>query len=214
MVHRTGPPSYSTTKDPVDPGSWSRESKRPSFRLDFWTICVRSDRYLFFSDDCSPQYRSRTTRAGFPNGFRGTKIVLGEPHRFDLFEACNVHPVAGTRKYLMPVEAWATGSDWRRSSRAWTPNALIRSNSVTFPDGRAVRTEDFSHGETIRDGVGQTLTIDPCRLRCLYQGPDLAASGHDSRLPWKLSLSTQTNSSCRSLRKKGARTCPPPPGDR
>lgn len=224
MVYQTGPPSYSTTTDPSKPESWSAprlffdseppvvtENKGNGFWLDFWTICDRTDCYLFFSDDNGHQYRSRTTRAEFPNGFRDTEIVLAEPNRFDLFEASNVYRLGRSGPYLMLVEALATRSDWRRYFRAWTAdtldgtwtpladteaNAFIRSNNVTFAQGQSAWTQDFSHGELIRDGVDQTLTIDPCRLRFLYQGMDPAASGDYSQLPWRLGLLTQTNTTC------------------
>ncbi|CAM5743629.1 Beta-xylanase OS=Streptomyces alboniger OX=132473 GN=CP975_02970 PE=3 SV=1 [Streptomyces alboniger] len=224
MVYQTGPPSYSTTTDPSEPGSWSAprsffegepavvtENKGAGGWLDFWTICDRTACYLFFSDGNGHQYRSRTTRAEFPSGFRDTTIVLSEPDRFDLFEASNVYRLGDSGTYLMLVEALATKSDWRRYFRAWvsdglggawTPladteaNAFIRANNVTFGGGQPAWTKDFSHGELIRDGVDQTLTISPCRLRFLYQGIDPAAVGDYSQLPWLLALLTRTNSSC------------------
>jgi endo-1,4-beta-xylanase len=217
MVHQTGPPSYSTTDDPSKPGSWSApqyfftgepqvvaDSKGAGGWLGFWTICDRADCYLFFSDGNGHQYRSRTTPAEFPNGFRDTTIVLSEPNRFDLFEASNVYRLGDSGTYLMLVEALATRSDWRRYFRAWTADSLggvwtplaDTEANVTFPAGRAAWTKDFSHGELIRDGVDQTLTVDPCRLRFLYQGMDPAASGDYSQLPWRLSLVTRTNSTC------------------
>lgn len=224
MVYQTGPPSYSTSKDPADPGSWSAprtfldseppvvtENKGSGGWLDFWTICDKTDCYLFFSDDNGHQYRARTTVAEFPGGFRDTTVVLSEPNRFDLFEASNVYRLGDSGTYLMLVEALATGSDWRRYFRAWTADSLggtwtpladteagafIRSNNVTFADGQTAWTTDFSHGEMIRDGVDQTLTINPCRLRYLYQGMDPSAGGDYSQLPWRLGLLTQTNSSC------------------
>jgi endo-1,4-beta-xylanase len=224
MVYQTGPPSFSTSKDPTDPLSWSApryfmqteppvvtQNKGTGFWLDFWTICDNTDCYLFFSDDNGHEYRSRTTLAEFPGGWRDTAVVLSEPNRFNLFEASNVYRVGTTGRYLMLVEALATGSDWRRYFRAWTADGLggtwtpladteanpfIRSVNVTFAAGQTAWTEDFSHGELIRDGVDQTLTIDPCRLRYLYQGLDPATSGSYSQLPWRLALLTQTNSSC------------------
>ncbi|MET8976697.1 non-reducing end alpha-L-arabinofuranosidase family hydrolase [Streptomyces sp. NPDC004539] len=224
MVYQTGPPSYSTSDDPSDPLSWSAprgffaaepdvvtQHKGDGGWLDFWTICDDTDCYLFFSDDNGHQYRSRTTLAEFPNGFRDTTIVLSEPNRFDLFEASNVYRVEGTGQYLMLVEALATGADWRRYFRAWTAdrldgtwtpladtvaNPFIRSSNVTFDPEVPAWTKDFSHGELIRDGVDQTLTIDPCTMRYLYQGLDPAASGSYSQLPWRLALLTQTNSTC------------------
>ncbi|MFI9170338.1 non-reducing end alpha-L-arabinofuranosidase family hydrolase [Streptomyces lincolnensis] len=224
LVFQNGPPVYSTTTDPTRPESWSTprpffdgeppiltENKGPGGWLDFWTICDTSDCYLYFSDGNGHQYRSRTTRAEFPGGFRDTAIVLSEPNRFDLFEGGNVYRLGDSGKYLMLVEALATGSDWRRYFRAWTAdrldgtwtpladtetNPFLRSTNVTFADGRPAWTQDFSHGEMIRSGVDQTLTIDACRLRFLYQGMDPASSGDYSQLPWRLGLVTQTNSTC------------------
>ncbi|MFJ2558023.1 MULTISPECIES: non-reducing end alpha-L-arabinofuranosidase family hydrolase [unclassified Streptomyces] len=224
MVYQTGPPSYSTSKDPTRPGSWSTprlfmdteppvllENKGDGGWLDFWVICDRTDCYLFFSDGNGHQYRARTTLAEFPGGFRDTAVVLTAPNRFDLFEASNVYRVGDSGTYLMLVEALATGSDWRRYFRAWTADRLdgtwtpladteavpfARANNVLFEPGQAAWTRDVSHGELIRDGVDQNLTIDPCRLRFLYQGLDPDASGDYSQLPWRLGLLTQTNSTC------------------
>ncbi|MGN9758687.1 non-reducing end alpha-L-arabinofuranosidase family hydrolase [Streptomyces sp. SD31] len=187
------------------------ENKGPGGRLDHWVICDDTDCHLFSSDGNGHEYRSRTTVAEFPNGFRDTTVVLSEPNRFDLFEGSNVYRLGSSGKYLMLVEAPATGSDWRRCFRAWTADSLggartplaeteanpfIRSTNVTFGPGQPAWTTDFSHGEMIRDGVDQTLTINPCRLRFLYQVMDPAADGDYSQLPWKLGLVTQTNSSC------------------
>ncbi|MGW7046515.1 non-reducing end alpha-L-arabinofuranosidase family hydrolase [Streptomyces avermitilis] len=224
MVYQTGPPSYSTTDDPTRPDTWSAprnffdaeppvvtQNKGNGFWLDFWTICDTTDCYLFFSDDNGHQYRARTTVAEFPNGFRDTTVVLAAPNRFDLFEASNVYRLGTSGKYLMLVEALATGSDWRRYFRAWTADSLggtwtpladteanpfIRSGNVTFGAGGSAWTKDFSHGEMLRAGIDQSLTIDPCRLRFLYQGMDPAASGDYSQLPWRLGLLTQTDSTC------------------
>jgi endo-1,4-beta-xylanase len=120
-----------------------------------------------------------------------------------------VYKVKGTDRYLLDVEA--IGSDGRRYFRSWTSTALdgqwtpladteanpfIRSSNVTFAPGVTPWTQDFSHGEMIRSGVDQNLTIDPCHLQFLYQGEDPSASGDYSQLPWRLGLLTQTNSTC------------------
>nr|BBJ56023.1 hypothetical protein SAVMC3_86520 [Streptomyces avermitilis] len=69
---------------------------------------------------------------------------------------------------------------------------------MTFGAGGSAWTQDFSHGEMLRAGVGQSLTIDPSRLRFLYQGMDPAASGDCSQLPWRLGPLAQTDSTCRT----------------
>ncbi|AXE84083.1 Extracellular exo-alpha-L-arabinofuranosidase precursor [Streptomyces sp. Go-475] len=47
-----------------------------------------------------------------------------------------------------------------------------------------------------RTGAGQTLTIDPRRLRFPCQGMDPAAGGAYGRLPWRPALLTRTNPTC------------------
>jgi endo-1,4-beta-xylanase len=54
-------------------------------------------------------------------------------------------------------------------------------------------TKDISHGEMIRGGYDQTLAIDPCDLRFLYQGYDSSVSYSDYKaIPWRLGLLTRT----------------------
>lgn len=215
LVYQTGLPSYSTTDDPTDPESWSaprnfqdsmpdivRDNIGNGFWLDFWVVCDRRMCYLFSSDDNGHLYRAETTVRDFPNGFDNTQIVLEDPDRFRLFEAANVYKVRGTKRYLLLVEA--IGSDGRRYFRSWTAKGITgtwtpladteahpfaRSNNVTFPDG--AWTMDISHGEMLRDGADQTMTIDPSCLQFLYQGMDPAAGGDYSQLPWRLGLLTQ-----------------------
>jgi endo-1,4-beta-xylanase len=222
LVYQTGLPSYSTTNDPLKPSTWSApKNLLPSmpqiiadnigngYWVDMWVICDHVNCYLFSSDDNGHLYRSQTTVADFPDGFGHTVIAMQDPNRYALFEASNVYKVKGTGEYLLDVEA--IGSDGRRYFRSWTSTALdgqwtpladteanpfIRSSNVTFAPGVTPWTQDFSHGEMIRSGVDQNLTIDPCHLRFLYQGEDPSASGAYSQLPWRLGLLTQTNSTC------------------
>ncbi|MDN0196505.1 non-reducing end alpha-L-arabinofuranosidase family hydrolase [Streptomyces sp. S.PNR 29] len=146
------------------------------------------------------------------------------------------------RRHLRAVEARAhrllrlvqgatapqTFLDRRRNVRArtadrpdgtWTPpadtetNALIRSDNVMFAAGQPAWTEDFSHGEMIRAGVGQTLASDPCLLRFAYRnGP-----GRERRLlpaapaagpadPDRLLLLTDHRARPLRSRQKGTRT--------
>jgi hypothetical protein len=220
LVFQTGNASYSTNPDISNPNGWSAPrnfySSMPSiiaqnigsgFWVDMWVICDSANCYLFSSDDNGHLYRSQTSLASFPNGFTNTVIAMQDSNRNNLFEASNVYKVAGRTQYLLLVEA--IGSDGRRYFRSWTSSAITgpftalaatesnpfaRSNNVTF-SGTAW-TRDISHGEMIRAGTDQTLTISPCNIRYLYQGLDPNAGGDYNSLPWRLALLTQTNSTC------------------
>jgi hypothetical protein len=219
MVYQTGVPTYSTSTDPGNPRSWTTprnfmnsepaivtQNKGAGAWLDFWMICDTANCYLFSSDDNGHIYRSQTTLANFPNGFGNTVIAL-QDSRFALFEGSAVYKVSGINQYLLLQEA--IGSDGRRWYRSytsgslngsWTPhlatesNPFARSNTVSF-NGTAW-TRDFSHGELIRAGNDQTVPLNPCRLQFLYQGQDPNASGDYIRLPWRMGLLTQSNSTC------------------
>jgi endo-1,4-beta-xylanase len=220
LVYQTGNASYSTNPDISNPNGWSAPrnfySSMPAiiaqnigngFWVDMWVICDTANCYLFSSDDNGHLYRSQTTVGSFPNGFTNTVIAMQDSNRNNLFEASNVYKVAGQNQYLLLVEA--IGSDGRRWFRSWTSSAIAgpwsalaatesnpfaRSNNVTF-SGTAW-TRDISHGEMVRAGTDQTLTISPCNIRYLYQGLDPNAGGDYNSLPWRLALLTQTNSTC------------------
>ncbi|MGQ4365663.1 non-reducing end alpha-L-arabinofuranosidase family hydrolase [Streptomyces sp. SAS_272] len=219
LVYQTGNASYSTNPDISNPNGWSaprnfyssmpdiiRQNIGNGYWVDMWVICDSANCYLFSSDDNGHLYRSQTTVGQFPNGFTNTVIALRDS-RNALFEASNVYKVQGSNQYLLLVEA--IGSDGRRWFRSWTSTSLAgswtqlaasegtpfaRANNVSFPAG--AWTRDISHGEMIRAGNDQTLTIPACRLQYLYQGLNPNASGDYNLLPWRLGLLTQTNSTC------------------
>jgi endo-1,4-beta-xylanase len=58
---------------------------------------------------------------------------------------------------------------------------FARANNVTF-DG-TVWTRDISHGEMIRNGTGQTLTIGLYNLRSVHQGMDPGATDPTTSCP-------------------------------
>ncbi|MFG1706246.1 non-reducing end alpha-L-arabinofuranosidase family hydrolase [Nonomuraea sp. M3C6] len=220
LVYQTGNASYSTTTDIANPRSWSapqnfypsmpdiiRQNIGNGYWVDMWVICDTVNCYLFSSDDNGHLYRSQTTVANFPNGFTNTVIAMQDANRNNLFEAANVYKIKGTNQYLLLVEA--IGTDGRRYFRSWTSTAITgpwtqlaatesnpfaRANNVTFDT--TAWTRDISHGEMLRDGYDQTLTISSCQLRYLYQGKDPNAGGDYNSLPWRLALLTQTNSTC------------------
>ncbi|MET9230191.1 non-reducing end alpha-L-arabinofuranosidase family hydrolase [Lentzea sp. NPDC003310] len=222
LVYQTGSnASYSTTTDISNPSSWStprnfyangmpqiiRDNIGNGYWVDFWTVCDTAKCYLFSSDDNGHLYRSETTLGQFPNGFTNTVIAMQDSNRNRLFEAANVYKIAGKDQWLLVHEA--IGSDGRRWFRSWTApaitgpwtaladsesNPFARANNVTFPGGQWTR--DISHGEMVRTNVDQTMEISPCKLSYLYQGMDPNAGGEYNRLPWRLGLLTQTNSTC------------------
>ncbi|MFB6846882.1 non-reducing end alpha-L-arabinofuranosidase family hydrolase [Streptomyces sp. NPDC056373] len=179
---------------------------RDSDWVDMWVICDSGNCYLFSSDDNGHLYRSQTTTGQFPNGFTNT-VIAAQDSKYALFEASNVYKVQGSNQYLLLVEA--IGSDGRRYFRSWTSGSLTgswtplaasesnpfaRAGNVAFPSG--AWTRDISHGEMIRAGHDQTMTIPSCRLQYLYQGMNPNAGGDYNLLPWRLGLLTRTNSSC------------------
>jgi hypothetical protein len=215
LVYQSGAPTYSTADDPGRPDTWSRPQSffadEPSIVtsnqglggwLDFWVICNTSDCYLFFSDDNGNWYRSRTTVREFPAGFRNTVIVMHDSNGKSLFEGSNVYAIEGTDKYLALVEAIGpTGSrffrswvadrldgQWTALADTWnTPFAGV--NNVSFAREADPWTRDVSHGEMIRDGYDETLTIDPCNLRFVYQGVNPTKTNVAySQLPYQLAL--------------------------
>ncbi|MFH9860388.1 non-reducing end alpha-L-arabinofuranosidase family hydrolase [Streptomyces sp. NPDC017202] len=219
LVYQTGNASYSTNPDINNPNGWSaprnfyssmpdiiRQNIGNGYWVDMWVICDSANCHLFSSDDNGHLYRSQTSVGQFPNGFTNT-VIAAQDSKYALFEASNVYRVQDTNQYLLLVEA--IGSDGRRYFRSWTASSLAgswtplaasesnpfaRAGNVTFPAGSWTR--DVSHGEMIRAGYDQTLSINSCRLQYLYQGLNPNASGDYNSLPWRLGLLTQTNSTC------------------
>jgi endo-1,4-beta-xylanase len=122
-----------------------------------------------------------------------------------LFEASNVYLMKGTGRYLALVEAFDATSFYHRYFRSWTADSLdgtwtplqdtftapfASTGNVAFPG--SPWTADISHGEMIRDGHDETLTIDTCHLQYLYQGFDPSAPTNPyNGIPWRLGLLTQ-----------------------
>jgi len=225
LIFQGGDPMYSTTSNIDDPLSWS--AAQPFFGkipeqtkkvlgknswLDFWIICDEKKCYLFNSDDGGQLYRSETTIGQFPKGFTNTAIAL-QDSRDKLFEASMTYKVAGTGTYITMVEAMGPKGRYFRSwtsdrlDGAWTPladsleNPFAGADNVNF-DGPAW-SEGISHGELVRAGYDQTLTVDFCKpLQFLYQGvaPNSGAKEY-YQLPYRLGLLTATrqpvlNSGC------------------
>jgi hypothetical protein len=191
---------YSTNPDINNPNGWTAPRQllvgEPAGALDFWVICDDTDCHMFFSRDDGVLYKSKTTIANFPN-FNGFETVMADT-RERLFEASNVYKVDGTNKYLLLVEAFAPRyfRSWTSESLdgPWTALADTQQNpfagaaNVTFGGG-AAWTNDISHGELIRSGFNQRLTINACNMQFLYQGTPNPGGAYEL-IPYDLGLLT------------------------
>ena len=216
LVFQSGPPMYSTADDPGDPKGWA--PPKPFFAaepaivagnggwLDFWVICDDAACYLFFSDDHGRWYKSKTAIDQFPNGFGEPVVVLQDTNAGRIYEASNVYKLNGTNQYLAIIEAFDQTSDNRRYFRSWIADSLEgpwlpwqASGSFPFAGERNVAfdgaawTRDISHGEAIRAGYDETLALDPCHLRYVFQGADPTANtgGDYNKIPWQIGVISQ-----------------------
>jgi hypothetical protein len=219
LIFQSPQPQYSTAADPTQPATWStpqnffasQPANVPNW-IDFWVICDSANCYLFFSGDDGRFWRSQTTIQNFPNGFGTPVLVMQAANQFDLFEASCTYNLQGLNQYLTIIEALG-GPNGNRYFRAfvtdqlnsdhWTPIPTATTfaqpfagiNNVTFASGVTPWTSDISHGEMIRVGYDETLTIDPTNLQFLYQGnsPQSPPPTYID-IPWQLGLLTSTTS--------------------
>ncbi len=170
--------------------------------IDFWVICDRTGAYLFFTGDDGRFWRSRTALSDFPKGWSKPELVLELPQN-EFFEATCTYRLKGLEKFLTIAEAIGPGSkryykayiadrldgEWKPAAGSWEkPFASI--NNVKFADGVAPWTDSISHGELLREGCDETLTVDPAHLQFLFQGctADERAGKDYGHYPWRLGL--------------------------
>lgn len=212
LIFQSGQPQYSTTDDINKPETWSKpqdffngvpESVFKKSWLDFWVICDKDYAYLFFTGDNGRFYRSRTTLKDFPQKMSEPVMVMRADNPADLFEGGATYHLKGTDQYLTMIEAMGPSGRYYRSFLAdsldgkWKPLAATWEdpfagiNNVTFEKGVKAWTRDISHGELIREGCDETMTVDPTHLRFLFQGRDPSSDGLEYfKLPYKLGLLT------------------------
>ncbi len=210
LVYQSQHPQYSTTDDISKPETWSKPENffsgrtpgMPRLPIDYWIICDDTHAYLFFTGDDGNFYRSRTRIEDFPKGMSNPEIAIKET-RDILFEASMTYKIKGTNTYLTLIEAMSPDRYYRaftadRLDGKWTPmpeadtyqKPFAGIKNVTFEEGVAPWTRDISHGELLRDGYDETMTIDPANLRFLFQGRDPAIRASYGLLPYRLGLLT------------------------
>jgi len=212
MVFQSPQPRFSTTDNIEDPSSWTaprsffKETPKSVVQgwLDYWVICDDTHAYLFFPDDNGRFYRSRTRLEDFPEKFDEPVVVLQEKEARDLFEGSCVYRIKGTQLYLCLVECVGKmGNRYYRAftadrlDGAWTPlrgadneeSPFAGLANVSMQSGERLWTTDISHGELLRDGYDETMTIDLQDLQFLYQGRDgnLSVDNY-TQLPYRLGL--------------------------
>jgi xylan 1,4-beta-xylosidase len=215
LIFQSQQPQYSTADDLSKPDTWtkpkdffaSKPPGTPRLWIDYWVICDETHAYLFFTGDNGRMYRSRTKIEDFPNRMSNPETVIKET-RQELFEGSMTYKIKGTDKYLTLVEGLGPSRYYRaflsdRLDGKWTPvpgadtfeQPFAGTNNVRFEEGVPAWTDDISHGELLRDGYDETLTVDLKGLRMLYQGRDQQSGGDYHTLPYRLGLLTLESSS-------------------
>jgi len=199
-------PAFSTTETLDAPDSWTPaslffpDSDPPGVSqwIDFWVICDDTRAYLFFTSLDGHLWRMWTPISDFPLGFRDCQLAL----ETDIFEAGHIYRLLRTNQYLAAIEAQHGGGRyyvayladrldgaWRALAPSWEKPFASRENAEQ-PTGRW--TDNISHGELLRGGYDETLTVDPTHLQFLFQGVSSAdmAGRKYGEIPWQLGLLT------------------------
>jgi hypothetical protein len=199
--------AHSTTADIADPASWTRAAPildggdadpRQEGGLDYWIICDEKRAYLFFTSLNGKLWRLSTDIRKFPEGFGDCALALQGP----FFEASHTYRLKGTDKFLTIIEE--NGQRYYKAYVAdrldgeWKPVADTADRpfagwkNIRPARGVEAWTDNVSHGELVREGVDQTMTVDPKNLRFVFQGMlerDKSGKGY-GQFQWRIGILT------------------------
>ncbi len=181
LVYQVGVPgskkmwvAYSTTTEIADPGSWTQarpmldggeNDPRTVGGLDYWIICDDQRAYLFLTSLNGQMWRLSTRLEDFPEGFDHCELAL----EARVFEASHTYKLKGMDQYLTIIEE--NGRRYYKAYLAdrldgeWIPVADTAEKpfagwvNIRPAEGVEPWTDNISHGELIRDGVDETLTV-------------------------------------------------------
>ncbi len=168
--------------------------------------------YLFLTSLNGKMWRLWTNLEDFPKGFDRCELAL----QAKIFEASHTYRLKGLGKYLTIVEE--NGRRYYKAYLAdrldgpWTPVADTAEHpfagwhNVRPAAGVEPWTDNISHGELVRDGCDQTLTVDPSDLRFVFQGMwDKDKSGKAyGQFQWRIGVLTPVGGA-EAARKPGSR---------
>ncbi len=202
-------PYFSTTTNIADPKSWTKpqpmietlpEGGTKTKWIDFWVICDATKAHLLYTSDDGHFWRRETQKQNFPLGWSKPELLLQDTKEA-LFEASCTYKLKGRDQFLTIIEALGSGHRYYKAWLAdkiegpWKPLAATRdkpfaaANQLTPFDW----TNSISHGELIRSSNGETLEIDPAKLRFVFQGVD--DEGYKAKkygsIPWKIGILEQ-----------------------
>lgn len=214
LVYQVGVPgrnkmwvAYSATTNLANPATWTParpmldggpDDPREVGGLDYWIICDEQRAYLFYTSLDGRMWRLWTRLEDFPRGFGHCELAL----QARIFEASHTYRLKGLGQYLTIIEEngrryyQAYVAD--RLDGAWRPVADTAERpfagwtNIRPAPGVEPWTDNISHGELLRDGCDETLTVDPANLRFLFQGmwdKDKAGSAY-GQFQWRLGLLT------------------------
>jgi hypothetical protein len=121
----------------------------------------------------------------------------------DVFEASHTYRLKGMDKFLTIIEANSGGKrhfkayladrldgQWKPLAETWE-RPFAGELNVQPAVGVDLWADNISHGELIRDGFDERLTVDPSDLRLVFQGAwqKDKVDGYGG-IPWRLGILT------------------------